>query len=95
MALVGNGAELEADEVLAGGECGHCPWSPGGMSELGRVERVRQGRSRFRPLGSLSGTCSLPPGGTDRGCGWGHEALGSLSSLERGVSLRLSERRRC
>lgn len=95
MALVGNGAELEADEVLAGGECGNCPWSPGGMSELGRVERVRQGRSRFRPLGSPSGTCSLSPGGRDRDCGWGHEALGGLSSLERGVSLRLSERRRC
>lgn len=35
MALVGNGAELEVDEVLAGGECGHYPWSPGGVSELG------------------------------------------------------------
>lgn len=33
MALVGNGAELEADEVLAGGECGLCPWSPAGMGQ--------------------------------------------------------------
>ena len=28
MALVGNGAELEVDEVLTGGECGHYPWGP-------------------------------------------------------------------
>lgn len=39
MALVGNGEELGADEVLAGGKCGHCPWSPGGMSEPGRDGR--------------------------------------------------------
>lgn len=38
MALVGNGAELEADEVLAGGE-------------PGMGERARRGRPRSRPLG--------------------------------------------
>lgn len=34
MALVGNGAELEADEVPAGGERGHCPWSQEGMAKV-------------------------------------------------------------
>ena len=94
MALVGNGAELEVDEVLAGGECGHYPWSPGGVSELCRVERARRGRPRPRPLGCPSGTYSLPTGG-DGGCEWGHPTLGNPSLLERGVSLRRSDWRRC
>lgn len=33
--FVGNGEELEVDEVLVGGKCGYCFWSLGGMSEFG------------------------------------------------------------
>lgn len=42
MALVGNGAELEADEVRAGGGCGHCAWT-------------RPGCPKSRPLGPSLG----------------------------------------
>lgn len=34
MALLGNGAELEADEVLDSGESGHFPRSPAGMAKV-------------------------------------------------------------
>lgn len=60
MALVGNGTELEADEVLAGWKCVYCSWTSGGMSEPGRVRRARQGQPRSRPLGSQFGTYNLP-----------------------------------
>lgn len=55
MALVGNGAELEVDEVLTFGECGHYPWSPGGMSELGR-----DGQGPAPSVASLEPTVSRP-----------------------------------
>lgn len=48
MALVGNGVELEADEVLAGGECGHCPWS-GGDGPSSRTLGVSLGLAASRP----------------------------------------------